>query len=105
MCNSYNFIEQYGSNSDIVPSEFNLVHTSDILSNDNKFEVYENGKIGAINYRGATANMFCWVENCYSAMIQAKRIIKINDSFHKYAFSVDQKLAVHTGYALTIAIL
>lgn len=44
MCNSYNFIEQYGSNNGIVPSEFNLIHTSDILSLDNKFEVYENGK-------------------------------------------------------------
>ena len=105
MCNSYNFIEQYGNNSGIVPSEFNLIYTSDILSMDNKFEVYENGEVGVINYRGSTANVFSWVENCYSAMIPAKGTIKVNDSFHKYAFSVDQKSAVHAGYALTIVIL
>jgi len=105
MCNSYNFIEQYGNNSGIVPSEFKLFYTSDILSMDNKFEVYENGAVGVINYRGSTANIFSWVENCYSAMIPAKGVIKMNDSFHKYTFSVDQKSAVHAGYALTIVIL
>ena len=105
MCNSYNFIEQYGNNSGIVPSEFNLIYTSDILSMDNKFEVYENGAVGVINYRGSTANVFSWVENCYSAMIPAKGTIKVNDSFYKYSFSEDNKSAVHAGYALTIVIL
>jgi len=105
MCNSYNFIEQYGNNSGIVPSEFKLIYTSDILSMDNKFEVYENGVVGVINYRGSTANVFSWVENCYSAMIPAKGIIKVNDSSYKYAFSEDKNSAVHAGYALTIVIL
>lgn len=105
MCNSYNFIEQYGNNSGIAPSGFNLIYTSDILSMDNKFEVYENGRVGVINYRGSTANVFSWVENCYSAMIPAKGTIKVNDSFHKYSFSDNQKSAVHAGYALTIVIL
>ena len=101
----YNFIEHYGNNSGIVPSEFNLIYTSDILSMDNKFEVYENGAVGVINYRGSTANVFSWVENCYSAMIPAKGTIKVNDSFYKYSFSEDNKSAVHAGYALTIVIL
>jgi len=105
MCNSYNFIEQYGSNASIAPAGFNLTHTSDILSLDNKFEVYENGLIGVINYRGSTANMFSWVENCYSAMVPAKGTIKVNDTFHKYAFSENENSAVHAGYALTIVIL
>jgi len=105
MCNSYNFIEQYGSNSAIVPSELNLIHTSDILSMDNKFEVYENKEVGVINYRGSTANIFSWIENCYSAMIPANGTIKVNDSYYKYAFSENEKSAVHAGYALTIVIL
>lgn len=61
--------------------------------------------VRVINYRGSTANMFSWVENCYSAMIPAKGTIKVNDSLHKYAFSVDQKSDVNAGYALTIVIL
>lgn len=105
MCNSFNFLEQYGSNEDIIPEEFNLLFTSDILSMDNKFEVYENGTVGVINYRGSTANVFSWVENCYSAMIPAKGKLKVNDAFHSYAFSEDKKAAVHAGYALTIVIL
>ena len=32
MCNSFNFIEQFGSANSIIPKEFNLSYTSDILS-------------------------------------------------------------------------
>jgi len=105
MCNSFNFLEQFGSNKEIVPEEFKLVYTSDILSMDNKFQVYENGKVGVINYRGSTDKLISWVENCYSAMLPGKGIIKINESTHKYAFSEDPNAAVHAGYALTIVIL
>jgi len=105
MCNSFNFLEQFGSNKEIVPEEFKLMYTSDILSMDNKFQVYENGKVGVINYRGSTDKLISWVENCYSAMIPGKGIIKINESTHKYAFSEDPNAAVHAGYALTIVIL
>jgi len=105
MCNSFNFLEQFGSNKVIVPEEFKLVYTSDILSMDNKFQVYENGKVGVINYRGSTNKLISWVENCYSAMIPGKGTIKLNEIAHKYAFSEDTNAAVHAGYALTIVIL
>jgi len=105
MCNSFNFLEQFGSNKEIVPEEFELVFTSDILSMDNKFQVYENGKVGVINYRGSTNKLISWVENCYSAMIPGKGTIKLNETDHEYAFSEKTNAAVHAGYALTIVIL
>jgi len=105
MCNSFNFLEQFGSNKEIVPEEFKLVYTSDILSMDNKFQVYENGKVGVINYRGSTNKLISWVENCYSAMIPGKGTIKVNETNYEYVFSEDTNAAVHAGYALTIVIL
>jgi hypothetical protein len=29
---------------------------------DNKFEVYENGDVGVINYRGSTDKIISWVK-------------------------------------------
>ena len=105
MCNSFNFIKQYGSNNSIIPEEFNLLYTSDILSMDNKFEIYENGTIGVINYRGSTDKIISWVENCYSAMIPAKGVIRFNEVDYAYSFAEDTDAAVHAGYALTVVIL
>jgi hypothetical protein len=105
MCNSFNFLKQYGTRDSIIPEQFNLSYTSDILSMDNKFEVYENGKTGVINYRGSTDKVISWVENFYSAMIPAQGKITIKEISHEYRFSQDSIAAVHAGYALTIVIL
>ena len=105
MCNSFNFLKQFGTHNDIIPEEFNLVYTSDILSMDNKFEVYENGEVGVINYRGSTDKLISWVENCYSAMIPAEGTIKIDSIAHRYTFAKDPETAVHAGYALTVVLL
>lgn len=105
MCNSYNFIKQFDSDHTIIPSGYNLSYTSDVLSMDNKFQVYENGKIGIINYRGSTESVISWVENCYSAMIPAIGTISIDGEAAEYAFSKEDDAAVHAGYGLTIVIL
>lgn len=105
MCNSFNFIEQYGTSENIIPEHFNLHHTSDVLGMDNKFEVYENDHVGVINYRGSTDKMISWVENCYSAMIPAKGEIIIDKKVHDYAFASHENAAVHAGYGLTVVML
>lgn len=105
MCNSFNFIKQFDSDHRIIPEGFNLSYTSDVLSMDNKFQVYENGKLGIINYRGSTDKVISWVENCYSAMIPAKGIITIEGESLEYAFSEEEDAAVHAGYGLTIVVL
>ncbi len=105
MCNSFNFKKQFGSTETIMPKEFKLTHTSDILSMDNKFQIYENGKTGVIVYRGSTEKAISWVENCYSAMIPAKGNITIKDVTNQYCFTNKKNAAVHAGYALSIVIL
>lgn len=105
MCNSFNFIKQFNTDHGIIPEGFSLSYTSDVLSMDNKFQVYENGKLGIINYRGSTDKVISWVENCYSAMIPAKGIITIDGEPFVYAFSEENEAAVHAGYGLTIVVL
>ncbi len=105
LCNSYNFIKQFDSDQTIIPNGYNLSYTSDVMSMDNKFQVYENGKIGVINFRGSTNNVISWVENCYSAMIPANGTIFIDGNAAEYAFAKDKEAAVHAGYGLTIVIL
>jgi len=105
MCNSYNFLTQYGTTKKLIPKEFDLVFTSDIISMDNKFQIYENGKIGVINYRGSTDKVISWVENCYSGMIPAKGEISIKEEKKNYSFGDSTESAVHAGYALTIVLL
>ena len=105
LCNSYNFTKQFNSDQSIIPTGYNLSYTSDVMSMDNKFQVYENDKIGVINFRGSTGNVISWVENCYSAMIPAKGTIFIDGNAAEYAFAKDEDAAVHAGYGLTIVIL
>ncbi|QQY82788.1 lipase family protein [Tamlana sp. s12] len=72
---------------------------------DNKFEVYQNDSIGIINYRGSTAKLISWIENCYSAMIPANGSILLNEQSFNYKFAEDALAAVHAGYALTVVII
>lgn len=105
MCNSFNFNKQFGNTDNIIPENFNLLYASEILSMDNKFEVYENGVIGIINYRGSTDKLISWVENFYSAMIPAQGSITIDGESHDYKFADHQDAAVHAGYGLSIILL
>jgi len=105
LCNSYTFIELYSSDSSIIPEGYQKVFTSEEMSMDNIFQVYEGDNIGVINFRGSTKETISWVENFYSAMIPAKGIIKIDSIDVPYKFATDTNAAVHAGYALTVVIL
>lgn len=105
MCNSFSFIKQFESDKTIIPKGFNLSYTSDVLSMDNMFQVYENGEVGVINYRGSTNKVISWIENCYSAMIPAKGTITIEGEPSEYVFSKEENAAVHAGYGLTVVVL
>lgn len=105
LCNSYNFTKQFGETKSLTPKEFRLSYESDIQSMDNKFQVYENGEIGVINFRGSTEKFISWVENCYSAMVFAKDTMIIKGDTIPYCFGDSLYASVHAGYALTIVLL
>jgi len=105
MCNSFNFIKQFGSNKNIIPEHYNKHYASDVFGMDNKFEVYTNDTTAIINYRGSTDKMISWVENFYSAMIPAKGTIVIDEEVHDYIFANNDKASVHAGYGLTVVML
>lgn len=105
LCNSYTFLELYGSDSLIIPKEYRKIFTSEVMGMDNVFQVYEGDSHGVINFRGSTNKTSSWVENVYSAMIPGKGIIKIDSVDVSYSFAADSNAAVHCGYALTVVLL
>ena len=105
MCNSYNFMEQYGTAKTLVPNHFNKRFSSEIIGMDNKFEVYDNDTIGIINFRGSTDKLISWVENFYSAMIPATGSLSIEDTTYEYTFAKADSAAVHAGYALSVLLI
>lgn len=105
VCNSYNFINLYGSDSLIIPKNFQKVFTSEAIGLDNMFQVYECEKVGIINFRGSTSKTSSCIENFYSAMIRAEGIIKIDNKDCAYKFAADTAAAVHAGYALAVVLL
>lgn len=104
-CNTFNFDKQFGEHKDILPTGFTLNYDSGIMSMDNKFRVFNNGKYGIISFRGSTDKIVSWVENCYAAMIPAKGTMTIKEKQVEYAFSETDSAAIHSGYALTVIML
>jgi hypothetical protein len=72
---------------------------------DNIYQIYTNGKIAVINFRGSTSKRISWLENIYSAMIPAKGKMEVSGEKFKYRFAKDENAAVHAGYSLEIAYL
>jgi len=105
LCNSYTFLDLYGSDATIIPKGHRRVFTSEVKGLDNKFQVYTNGKTGVINFRGSTDKLVSWVENIYSAMIPATGQIHYNERDLPYKFAVDTLASVHSGYVLGIVLL
>jgi hypothetical protein len=102
VCNSYTFLDLYGSDTLIIPKYYRKVFTSDVIGLDNVFQVYEGDNVGVINFRGSTSKFSSWVENFHSAMIPGEGVIKIDDLDTPYKFTADMTAAVHSGYALTV---
>ncbi len=105
LCNSFSFMELYGTDTTIIPKCYIKTYTSEALGMDNIFQIYKKDNIAVINLRGSTAKKISWMENIYSAMIPAKGVIKIQDEKFKYIFAKDNLAAVHAGYALAMAFL
>ncbi len=105
LCNSYTFLELYGSDTKIIPKDYRRVFTSEVKGLDNKFQVYRSGNTGVINFRGSTDKLVSWLENIYSAMVPAIGVIHYNEQDYPYKFAEDTLAAVHSGYALGISLL
>ncbi|MEO9804836.1 MAG: hypothetical protein ABJF04_16390 [Reichenbachiella sp.] len=105
ICNSYTFLDLYGTDTLIVPKDYRKTFTSEVIGLDNMFQVYESDKLGVINFRGSTNKTSSWVENMYSAMIPGEGVVKINNKDCNYKFASDTAAAVHSGYALAVILL
>lgn len=105
ICNSYTFLKLYGSDTEILPSNYKKVYTSEVIGLDNVFQVYKGDGVGVINFRGSTDKFSSKVANIYSAMIHAEGKIKIDGVSCPYKFAVDTAAAVHSGYALAMVLL
>ncbi len=104
ICNSFSFIDLYGSDSEILPKNYKKVYTSPVYGMDNKFQIYvkQDASIGVINFRGSTSKQISWLENLYASMIPVKDKISINDDVFKYQLGEKDESHVHAGYTLAI---
>jgi len=105
LCNSFCFLELFGTDTTIIPKGYVKTYTSEVLGMDNIYQIYQKDNIAIINLRGSTSKKISWMENIYSAMIPAKGVIKIQDEKFKYTFAKNNLTAVHAGYALGVAFL
>ncbi|MEP7168116.1 MAG: hypothetical protein ABI855_01975 [Bacteroidota bacterium] len=105
ICNSFTFLDLYNSDLEIIPRAYKKKYTSGVFGMDNKYQIYQNGRVAVINFRGSTDKEASWLENIYSAMIPAKGVMEIAGEKIDYCFANDEAAAVHSGYALGIACL
>lgn len=105
ICNSFTYLDLYGSDEEILPAGYERTYTSGSYGMDNKFQVYRKGGLGVIHFRGSTDDRMSWLENINSAMIPAEGTMKVQGETFDYCFAKDEKAAVHTGYALGVAFL
>lgn len=105
LCNSQTFKDLYGSDDDIIPSDYNQVYASTPNVMDNMFQVYKNGRTGVIHFRGSTSHPNSWIENVYSAMIPAKGKMTIYNEERNYVFAEADSAGVHSGFVLGVSMM
>ena len=105
LCNSFTFLKEEGSDSEILPKGYERVYASPSLGMDNQFQVYVTGNSGVIVFRGSTASPTSWMANIYASMIPAHGEIIISGTPRPYRFAEHEDAAVHSGYALATVIL
>lgn len=105
ICNSFLYLELYGSDREILPKGYQKVYTSPVLGMDNRFQIYTKGKIGVIHFRGSTDKKQSWMENIHSTIIPAIGKIEIKGKDFNYKFAKDTIAGVHAGYSLGMAYL
>lgn len=102
ICNSFSYLELYGSDQAIIPVEYQRVYTSPTWGMDNKFQVYvnQNNTKAVIHFRGSTDKKASWLENMYSSLVPARDTIVKGDSIFLYTCAEDPEAAIHAGYLL-----
>jgi len=105
LCNSFTYLDLYGSDDEIIPKNYKKVYTSPACGLDNLFQVYEKQGIGIVNFRGSTSKKSSWLENLYASMIPVKGKIKVNGKGFDYQVGKDTSGAVHAGYVLALNFL
>lgn len=105
LCNSQTFKDLYGSDDEIIPNDYELVYSSTPNVMDNMFQVYKQGKIGVIHFRGSTSHPNSWIENVYSAMIPAKGKMTIYEEEREYMFAETDSAGVHSGFVLGVTMM
>ncbi len=103
LCTTHTFRDLYGSDEKMVPPGYQRIYSSVATPLDTKFEVFQKGDLGVIEFRGSTASMMSWMVNVHSSMIPAKGRIVVNGAKFKYEFAEDTSAAVHAGFALVVA--
>ena len=103
LCNSFTYLELYGSDSAVIPESCQKIYTSPSYGMDNKFQVYIQNGVGIINFRGSTDKKSSWLENLYSAMIPVEDVIQVDNNKFYYKVGTDTEGAVHAGYILALS--
>ncbi len=105
LCNSFTFLKEEGSDSEILPRGYDRIYASPSMGMDNQFQVYVSGKSGVLVFRGSTASPTSWMANIYASMIPARGEISIAGTPRTYRFAENTDAAVHSGYALATVIM
>lgn len=105
VCNSFTYLDLYGSDQLIVPEGYKRIYTSPVYGMDNKFQVYvDDLKTKAIiNFRGSTDKKESWLENMYSSMVPAKDTIFKGETPFLYTCAESQEATIHAGYILALS--
>lgn len=102
ICNSFTYLDLYGSDIEILPAGYKKVYTSPVYGMDNKFQIYTNGNKGVIHFRGSTSKQSSWLENLYASMIPVKSKILINGKEFEYQVGENRESHIHAGYMLAV---
>ncbi|MCO5260052.1 MAG: lipase family protein [Crocinitomicaceae bacterium] len=105
ICNTFGYVDLYGSDEEIIPNGYQKVYTSPSLGMDNKFSVFKTKDKGAIVFRGTTSNMLSFMENFYATMIPVKGQIAIKGEKFKYQMGKETSSSIHAGYTLAIGFM
>lgn len=102
VCNSFAYLDLYGSDKEIIPNGYKKVYTSPALGMDNRFQVFSNGKKAIISFRGTTEKQMSWMANLYASMIPVNDKIIIDENEFNYKLGEKKDSYVHAGYTLAI---
>src|SRR5690554_725097 len=102
LCNSFTYLDLYGSDEEIIPNGYKKIYTSPALGMDNRFQVFSNGKKAVISFRGTTGKQMSWMANLYASMIPANDKMSIDGNEFNYKLGEKKESYVHAGYTLAI---